>query len=205
MSDATSWCSFGWAEVVGARTGAASTSWPARSPTTAASSRRAPTSPPAGRGASFLKLMGASLALAAGCDRDRPEQILPYSVSPRRRAPGVPKLLRDAHAARRLRHLVCSPRATTGGRPRSRATPSIRRALARPALWQQAHVLGALRSGSRAAGAARRRAGVVGALVRAAAAAAQRWRRRTADPRSSRPARRRRIGSSRACARYTRG
>ena len=56
-------------------------------------------------GAAFLKLMGASLALAgmAGCTRQPPEQIVPYVRQPEEIVPGQSAVLRDRDDARRPR------------------------------------------------------------------------------------------------------
>ena len=53
----------------------------------------------------FLKLMGASLALAgmAGCTRQPPEQILPVRAAARRHRPGPAAVLRHGDDARRTR------------------------------------------------------------------------------------------------------
>jgi len=90
---------------------------------------------------SFLKLMGASLALAAGCDRTVPEQILPYSVSPRDVRPGVPRyyathMLLDGFAIGLLAE-------SSDGRPtKIEGNPDHPASLGGAGLWQQAHVLG---------------------------------------------------------------
>ena len=54
----------------------------------------------------FLKLMGASLALAGvtACTRQPPEKIVPYVRQPEELVPGQAAVLRDRDAARRRRH-----------------------------------------------------------------------------------------------------
>ena len=66
---------------------------------------------------SFLKLMGASLALAgmAGCTRQPPEQIRPVRAAARKRRPREAAVLRDRHDAGRPRNR------SAGGEPRRAA------------------------------------------------------------------------------------
>ena len=74
----------------------------------------------------FLKLMGASLALAGvtACTRQPAEKIVPYVRQPEELVPGKPLFYATAMTARRRRASACWSRATKGGRPRSRATRS---------------------------------------------------------------------------------
>ena len=84
--------------------------------------------------ATFLKLMGASLALAGvtACTRQPAEKIVPYVRQPEELDPRQAALLRHRDAARRRRDRACSSRATRAGRRRSRATRCTRPASARP-------------------------------------------------------------------------
>ena len=90
----------------------------------------------------FLKLMGASLALAgvSACTRQPEEAIVPYVRSPRSSSRGSRCFTR-----RRCRlpapASVCWSRATKGGRRRSKATPIIRRACGATDLFAQASIL----------------------------------------------------------------
>ena len=76
----------------------------------------------------FLKLMGASLALAGltACTRQPAEKIVPYVRQPEEHRPGQAAVLRDGDDARRRRRPACSSRATKAGRPRSKATRASR-------------------------------------------------------------------------------
>ena len=90
----------------------------------------------------FMKVMGASMALAGltGCRRPV-ETILPYARKPEDdRSPASP-LLRDGHAAAAAWSTACSSRATRGGRRRSKATRSTRSARARPTSSRRPRVL----------------------------------------------------------------
>jgi molybdopterin-containing oxidoreductase family iron-sulfur binding subunit len=75
---------------------------------------------------SFMKVMGASMAMAGLAACRRPEEhILPYARKPEQQIPGVPRFYATAMPFRGVsRGLLC--RAATGAPPRSRAIPSIR-------------------------------------------------------------------------------
>jgi molybdopterin-containing oxidoreductase family iron-sulfur binding subunit len=89
----------------------------------------------------FLKLMGASLALATGCDRSLPEKILPFSVAPRDVHPGVPRyyathMLVDGFAIGIL------GRSNEGRPTKIDGNPDHPASLGGTGLLQQAHLLG---------------------------------------------------------------
>ena len=86
---------------------------------------------PAGR-RQFLKLMGASLALAgvSACTRQPEEKIVPYVRQPEEIIPGRPLFYATAMPQGGYAHARCSPKTTWAGRRSSRAIPSIRRASA---------------------------------------------------------------------------
>lgn len=77
----------------------------------------------------FLKLMGASLALAGvtACTRQPDEAIVPYVRQPEDLIPGKPLFFATAVSSP-----ASSSRATRGGRRRSRGTPCTRPAWAQP-------------------------------------------------------------------------
>ncbi len=102
----------------------------------------------------FLKLMGASLALAglSGCVFQPPEKIVPYVKQPEEHVPGKVVVLRDcrAHARQLRRRFSCA--ATKAGRQRSRAIRSIRttvRLIFRPTIRSEKSAASALRTFSR--------------------------------------------------------
>ena len=78
--------------------------------------------------------MGASLALAGltACTKQPDGEDPALRAAARGAGPGPAALLRDRLRPRRLRARRSSSRATRAGRPRSRATPTTRRASARP-------------------------------------------------------------------------
>jgi molybdopterin-containing oxidoreductase family iron-sulfur binding subunit len=88
----------------------------------------------------FLELVGASAALASACTPDRPEQILPYTETPRDVTPGVStyyatSLLIDGFAT----GLVAT---TREGRPlKIEGNPAHPASLGATSLWHQASVL----------------------------------------------------------------
>ena len=135
--------------------GAASRSWPRRrssASSCSASSRQHASEwlDPVGR-RGFLKLMGASLALAGAtaCTRQPDELIVPYVRQPEDVVPGKPLFFATAMTLGGVGDRACWPRATRAGRPRSKAIPITRRASARPTLFGQALGPDSLRPGSR--------------------------------------------------------
>ena len=116
----------------GARSGGASRSSRRRRSSSSSCSTSSRARRPASRRAldrrHFLKLMGASLALAGlgACTRQPEERIVPYVEQPERARARRAALLRHRDAARTASASGSSPRATRGGRPRSRAIPSTR-------------------------------------------------------------------------------
>ena len=82
----------------------------------------------------FLKLMSASLALAGvgACTKQPAEEIVPYIRQPEDIVPGPSPVFRQRHPARPASPSPSWSRAIWGVRPKSKATPSIRPASARP-------------------------------------------------------------------------
>ncbi len=78
--------------------------------------------------------MSASVAFGGltACTRQPLEKIVPYVSRPEEIIPGRPLYFATGMETRRLRPRACWPRATWGGRRRSKATRSIRGARARP-------------------------------------------------------------------------
>ena len=91
----------------------------------------------------FLKLMGASLALAGAgaCTRQPLEKIVPYVRQPEHDRPGPAALLRDRDDHRRRRHRAARGKPTRDGRPRSKAIRTIPTASGRRDAFAQAAVL----------------------------------------------------------------
>ena len=89
----------------------------------------------------FLKLMGASLALAgmAGCTRQPPEQILPYVRQPEDIVPGQAALLRNRDDARRPRDRPSRRKPRRTADEDRREPDRIRRASARPMPSRRPH------------------------------------------------------------------
>ena len=73
----------------------------------------------------FMKLMGASLALAGGgCARPPLETIVPYRDGPAQQTLRQARVLRHARSRATATASACWSRPTWAGRPRSRAIPS---------------------------------------------------------------------------------
>ena len=97
---------------------------------------------PAGR-RDFLRLMGASLALAgaAACTRQPAETIIPYVSAPGRDHPGQAAVLRHRDAARRAPRCPVLVESQWAGRPRSSPTPITRDTRGGTDVFAQASVL----------------------------------------------------------------
>ena len=92
----------------------------------------------------FIKLMGASLALAGltACTRQPTELITPYVRQPEELVPGRPLFFRYGHAAGRLAPRDCWWKATKGGPQKRKAIRTIPPVWARAMFTAQASVLG---------------------------------------------------------------
>ena len=91
----------------------------------------------------FLKLMGASIALAGAtaCTRQPDELIVPYVRQPEDVIPGKPLFFATAMTLGGIGDRRCWPRATWGGRPSSKAIPIIPSSVGATDLFGQATIL----------------------------------------------------------------